>query len=262
MRAVLEAVGRLRHRAAASVAPAVHAGVRLLARDASQVVGAGKLLVVAPHPDDETIACGALLAASAARGLEPVVVCVTDGRYGLAGIEPDRCAEIRRSELAASAEILGIAPGDVIMLGYEDSTVAAHVDELTEDLRRLVRQHEPRVLATSSLCDLHADHAAVATAARRACRGSEIRLLEYVVWGWQHPVSWMMRLGGRRRLGRAVKVNASSTNATKLEALACYRSQVEPEGPLGPGFSSFFVQPHEVFFEPAETPRRCCPASR
>jgi LmbE family N-acetylglucosaminyl deacetylase len=259
---VLETVGRLRRRAAAAVAPAVHHGLLLLARDASQVVAAGKLLVVAPHPDDETIACGALLAASAARGLRPVVVCVTDGRYGLEGADPDRCAEIRRSELAASAEILGIAPGDVVMLGYEDSTVSAHVDQLTEDLCKLVREIEPRVLATSSLCDLHADHAAVAQAARRACRGSGIRLLEYVVWGWQHPFSWMARPGCLRRLGRPVKVSASSKNATKLEALACYRSQAEPGGPLGPGFSSFFLQPHELFFEPAETPRRWCATRR
>ncbi len=250
-RPTLHAVSRLRHRAAEIVAPFLHAGLRLIATDVSDVVEAGRLLVVSPHPDDETLACGALLAASAARDLKPVIVCVTDGRYGPNAVDPEGYAAIRSSELAASAEMLGVAPSDVLMLGYEDSKVTDHVDELIDDLTELLRQHRPQVLAAPSPFDIHADHVAVAEATRRAAQALPIRHLEYVVWGWQHPLSWIASVHRQRGLGRPVKVRTRGLNDKKLEALACYRSQVESEGPLGAKFLHFFTRSNELFFEPS-----------
>ncbi len=255
-RSARQAASRLRHRTATVLAPAVHAGLCLVATDVSEIVTAGRLLVVSPHPDDETLACGALLAASASRGLKPVIVCVTDGRYGLGDLDPEECARLRRSELAASAESLGIAPDHVIMLRYEDSTVRDHVDELAEDLSDLARELRPEVLVAPSPFDIHADHCAVADATRRVAQTLPVRHLEYVVWGWQHPVSWMATVHRRHGLGRPVKVRAGPAYERKLAALACYRSQVGLEGPLGTRFLRSFTRRHELFFETRGRPSR------
>lgn len=56
-----------------------------------------RLVVVAPHPDDEVLACGALVAVHAARGGEVVFVAVTDGEASHAGLSRRAAASWRRS---------------------------------------------------------------------------------------------------------------------------------------------------------------------
>jgi LmbE family N-acetylglucosaminyl deacetylase len=74
------------------------------------------------HPDDEALLTGGLLARSASAGHRVVLVTATAGERGLAG-EQDGDArvlgDVRMTELAASAEILGVAR--VVGLGFADS---------------------------------------------------------------------------------------------------------------------------------------------
>jgi LmbE family N-acetylglucosaminyl deacetylase len=71
------------------------------------------LLCVHPHPDDESIACGGVLARAAAEGVRTVVVTCTAGEEGenLAGIDLGDVplVEHRRRELAEAIAILGVA---------------------------------------------------------------------------------------------------------------------------------------------------------
>jgi len=84
------------------------------------------LLCVHPHPDDESIACGGLLARSAAEGVRTVVVTCTDGEEGenLGGVAlGDRSlTEVRRDELDAAVRVLGVSAHH--RLGYRDSGMA------------------------------------------------------------------------------------------------------------------------------------------
>jgi LmbE family N-acetylglucosaminyl deacetylase len=87
------------------------------------VTDVATLLCVHPHPDDESIACGGLLARSAAAGVRTVVVTCTDGEEGenLGGIDLEGrdLTDVRRDELDAAIRILGV---DVHhRLGYRDS---------------------------------------------------------------------------------------------------------------------------------------------
>ncbi len=81
------------------------------------------LLCVHPHPDDEAIACGGVLARAAAEGIHTVVVTCTGGEEGenLAGIDLGDVplVEHRRRELAEAVEILGVSTHH--LLGYRDS---------------------------------------------------------------------------------------------------------------------------------------------
>lgn len=133
------------------------------------------LLCVHPHPDDESIACGGVLARAAADGVRTVVVTCTGGEEGenLAGIDlADRpLAEHRRTELVAALRELGVAAHH--WLGYRDSGMAGrasnahpdsfHAAELEEAAVRLagvLRSERPEVVVSDDRSGTygHPDH--------------------------------------------------------------------------------------------------------
>ncbi len=56
------------------------AGFRALpAADIHTLLGGAKPLILAPHPDDESLGCGGLIAAACAAGPPPIILVLTDG---------------------------------------------------------------------------------------------------------------------------------------------------------------------------------------
>jgi N-acetyl-1-D-myo-inositol-2-amino-2-deoxy-alpha-D-glucopyranoside deacetylase len=116
------------------------------------------LLCVHPHPDDESIACGGVLARAAAEGVRTVVVTCTAGEEGenLAGIELGGVplVEHRRRELAEAIAILGVTRHH--LLGYRDSGMdgspanahpdcfhQADLEEAAHRLAAILREERP-----------------------------------------------------------------------------------------------------------------------
>lgn len=147
---------------------------------------AGRLVVVAPHPDDEVLACGGLLHAHLQRGGTALVVAVTDGEASHAG-DPDwpapRLAARRSAESATGLHRLAAGRAlPVLRLRYPDGGVAQYAVRLQVQLDALL-QPQDVVLATCRW-DGHPDHeacghAAAAAAARKGCG-----LVEAPVWMW------------------------------------------------------------------------------
>jgi N-acetyl-1-D-myo-inositol-2-amino-2-deoxy-alpha-D-glucopyranoside deacetylase len=121
------------------------------------------LLCVHPHPDDESIACGGVLAKAVAQDIRTVVVTCTGGEEGenLAGIDlGDRpLQEHRREELAEAIRVLGVERH--VMLGYRDSGMAgtsanehpdcfhqADLDEAAGRLAAVIRQERPQAIVS------------------------------------------------------------------------------------------------------------------
>ncbi len=133
------------------------------------LLAGGPALVLAPHPDDETIACGLLLAAkSAAR--EPVtVVLATDGRLGWFGDgpppPPDDLAAVRSTEWHAALDALGVGRSDRVELGHPDGDLAAHEEAAATAIAALVVATGADQVVLPSPDDLHVDHRALARAA-------------------------------------------------------------------------------------------------
>ncbi|CAN5558858.1 PIG-L family deacetylase [soil metagenome] len=201
------------------------------------------VVVVAPHPDDETLAVGGTLAALARSGVPVTVVTVTDGEGshpGRAGLVEERTAEQR-----AALEQLGV-PGPAVRIRLPDGGVADHGDELDESLVELCPAGS-LVLAPWAH-DGHTDHDAAGESARRVVEATGARLLSYPVWAWQWarpqdlPISWLRR----RTLARP------EDRAAKARAVACYRSQIEVlDRPaiVGPDALPRFFRPWEVLFD-------------
>ena len=105
------------------------------------------LIVIAAHPDDETLGAGGLIAACAARGLPVRVVVVTDG--AAASGHPDAGLVSRRSaELAAA--VAELAPDAVIdELGFADGGALEDRAAIRDALRTNVSDSDPPVTATT-----------------------------------------------------------------------------------------------------------------
>ncbi|MEW2301765.1 PIG-L family deacetylase [Streptomyces sp. NPDC006655] len=126
------------------------------------------LMAVHAHPDDEATSTGGVLARYAAEGVRTVLVTCTDGgcgdgpggvKPGDPGHDPAAVAALRRRELEASCEVLGI--GHLELLGYADSGMmgwpantapgsfwSTPVDEAAARLAELMLRHRPDVVVT------------------------------------------------------------------------------------------------------------------
>ena len=200
--------------AAAASAPSVTARDLLGGRTA--------LTVIAPHPDDETLGCGALLHEAAAQGVACNVICVTDGSrshpnsptWGASRLARARAAEIR------SAVAL-LAPGaSVDHLGHPDCATP-HVGPAAEICVARLDALTPRhalVLAPWG-ADPHADHERTAALVRRLAAGRpDVALLSYPIWGRfadAIPPGWI----------RTLRPSGAARSA-KRAALACHRTQM------------------------------------
>ena len=143
-----------------------------------------RLLVVAPHPDDETLAAGGLLQRALARGGAARVVFATDGENNpwtqrlverRVRIRPEDSARFgrrRRQEAIAALTELGLRPEDAVFLGLPDQAITDLLlfgDPLGMDrLASLFADWKPTLVVLPSPFDLHPDHSALAVLARLA----------------------------------------------------------------------------------------------
>ncbi|BBX65850.1 acetylglucosaminylphosphatidylinositol deacetylase [Mycobacterium saskatchewanense] len=185
------------------------------------------LVVVAPHPDDETLGVGATAAQIAASGVDVKVVSVSDGGAADPGSTPrdrTRLEITRKRELRRSAGILGLTPP--VALGLPDGDLARHEDELAESLVQILQGAAPGTwCAATWRGDGHPDHEAVGRAAATACARTGTALLEYPIWMWHwaHPfdpaVPW--------NRARSAPLSDRALDR-KRTAVRCFRSQFSP----------------------------------
>ncbi len=155
-----------------------------------------RLLAIHAHPDDESITTGGLLARCADAGVRTRLATCTDGRYGPVNpdlgstLTPDELAEVRRKELGAAAEVLGVAELD--WMGYHDSGMmgspnnqglnafwAQPLQTLLERVVRILRLFRPHVVVAYDPfgCTGHPDHIQAHRAALLAVEAAAERLL-------------------------------------------------------------------------------------
>ncbi len=221
-------------------------------------IAPGTSLVLAPHPDDESLGCGGMIAATSEAGTPPVIVCVTDGAAshpGSATHPPERLRSVREDEMRAACAILGVDDERVHFLRLPDAQAPASGTMFEDAVSRivaLVRQFDVTTIFATWRHDPHCDHAAAAAMAADAARQSGARLRFYPVWGWLLPD--LHNLPGPHPRGARLDVTAHMD--AKRAAIAAHASQYgdlitdSPDGfRLPPALLSVFEQPFEVFLE-------------
>ena len=150
------------------------------------LAGCAEMIVVAAHPDDETLGFGATSATLAAMGVPVAVVSASDGgasQPGLSGPQRDRLEQVRRAELRSAVNALGLS--EPISLGLPDGQIADHEDRLADLLTEILDGRGTRTWCAATWCgDGHPDHEAVGRAAAVAVERTRTQLLEYPVWMW------------------------------------------------------------------------------
>lgn len=207
----------------------------------------GRVLLVAPHPDDEVLAAGGLLALLSAAGVPVEVVAVTDGEASNPGgsVPPAELAAVRRTETDAALAHLGV--GRVTRLGLPDGGAGT-----LEDPVAALELDPGDLLLGPWTGDGHPDHEAVGRGCVRAAARTGARLVEYPVWAWHWGTPGDPRIPWSR--ARRVDLPAAGRSA-KARAIGEFRSQVAPLGPLpadAPVLSAAvlarFARPYEVLF--------------
>jgi LmbE family N-acetylglucosaminyl deacetylase len=181
------------------------------------------MVVVAPHPDDETLAAGGLIAMQRFRQIPVTLLSVTDGEAAYPEV-PDLGSK-RRVEQVQAADALGLAPDSLVNLGLRDSAVAESESALADQIEEYVNS-ETLLVAPWSY-DPHPDHEACGRAAATAATRTGATLISYFFWTWHRFSATSLNGLSLRRL--ALSADACSRRA---KALACHRSQLHrDQGP-------------------------------
>lgn len=191
--------------------------------DVSGTVGRKSCLVLAPHPDDETLGCAVSIMRRIEAGSPVHVAVATDGGQWPPGRDPGINEVTRRAELAEAVSVLGLAPSAVVHFGFADSGLALVEEDLTDAILDLVRRLRPDEVLATDVHDPAGDHAVLGMAARRALSGTGVRLLAYPIHQWRRPGALLRTVKGS---GRAEAVHTRTFLDRKRAAINTFHSQL------------------------------------
>jgi LmbE family N-acetylglucosaminyl deacetylase len=202
------------------------------------LVAGGRVVVLAPHPDDEILGAGGTLALLTAGTTAIHLLAVTDGEASRRA-ERDKLRHIRARERDTALHRLGLTDISMDRLGLPDSAVTA--DAVANRVTPLLRAGD--ILLAPWRYDGHPDHDACGEAALLL----PVPRLFYLVWAWHwaQPTDIPWELASQVLLGGAV-------TARKREAIAAFTSQVQGERPILPEHVlRRLTRPAEVFLRDA-----------
>jgi LmbE family N-acetylglucosaminyl deacetylase len=188
-----------------------------------------RVVVVAPHPDDEVFGAGGLIEWALRERVLVEIIAVTDGEAshpGSASPVVTQLAEIRAHESREALRRLGWDDPVISRLHLPDGKVSEHLDELDVALESF--------LLPDDLCvapwrrDGHPDHNAVGKAASRASERVGARSLGYLIWAWH----WADPEGDDVPWSQCRQLTLSRrASARKRWSTLAFASQVSPIGP-------------------------------
>lgn len=257
---MLRLPGRLRH----LLQPMVRADSILQAlsnlpqTDCRNLVRDRPVLVLAPHPDDESLGCGGLLAACRDHGVHAHVIVLTDGAGShprSRQYPPTKLAALRENEARAAVRALGLGDDQIAFLGLPDGKAPIVGRRFADAVARVAEfacAREIGTICTTWAHDPHPDHQAANLIGQQVAQDTGARLLCYPVWGWTVPPhAWLpaMQVRGSR-------LNIADYLPAKRRAIACHRSQYtdlirdDPDAfRLSKEVLALFDRPFEVFCE-------------
>lgn len=205
--------------------------------------------IVSPHPDDEVLGLGGLIARWSRTDADLHIVSVTHGTASHPASRtwtPARLAMTRPLELRRALRTLG-ARARVSSLDLPDGQVTSHEDRLAAWL--LARTGPRDLVIAPWRLDGHPDHEASGRAAARAAQECGARFAEYPIWAWH----WARPDDARLPWGRARRVTLdAATLHRKRAAIRAFASQLvddgEHEAVLPAHVVSRFERPFELLF--------------
>jgi bacillithiol biosynthesis deacetylase BshB1 len=188
------------------------------------------LLALSAHPDDLEICCGGLLAKAVKLGHATGIVDLTRGELSSQGT-----LEIRAKETAAATKVLGIShrenlslPDGWIGVTREEFTIEEQINRVVDCIRRL----RPEFVLCPYWSCRHPDHVAASNLITRACFLAGVRNFKTKQDFAPHSVALTIYFQMRGSFTPSFIVDITEENAQKLNAIKCYKSQIERDPTL------------------------------
>jgi len=225
--------------------------------------GCGRMLIVAPHPDDEVFGCGGLMLQRLRAGWDVNVVILTGGggsHKGCCDMPEEEIIAKRKRLCIRAGKTIGLDFGNIHFLDFKDGSLPrkndAGFDDCVSVLREYIRRFNPSELYCPHFLDGWSDHVAaseITVAAAGFCKN--INLYYYIVWAWMNTrLPALLRMGWKR----SRKANIKDVFDKKQKAIGLYLEECSPKcgkpysGELPPDFLKSFEWPCELFFEKIE----------
>jgi len=210
-----------------------------------------RIIVFAPHPDDETLACGGTIIRKIQEGFDVHIVVMTDGRHshdvtlGLTEPSPETIAEIRATEVKEATRVLGVNPSNLLLQGFEDGKLREQMSEARERTVRILHEIRPVEMYVPYRDDANEDHRTTYEIVTSSIREADLlpKMYEYSVWNGKIPRPGLkvLVMDIHKELGR------------KKEAISKYKSQIssfprQKKAVLSEEFVNKFRSETETFY--------------
>jgi LmbE family N-acetylglucosaminyl deacetylase len=223
-----------------------------------------RTLVLAPHPDDESLGCGGTLALLRKAGYPVHVVFVSDGTQShpnSPGYPAERLRDLREKEARQALGELQISDKEVTFMRLPDRHVPmpddAGFDEAVDALVAVIQQFNPSTVLVPYERDPHPDHRAtyalLLSALDTMGKEEQPRVLEYLIWLWELGRPDDLPKPGERLV---LQVDIDAVVDQKKRAINAHQSQVThliDDDPtafyLSPELLNHFDTPYELFVE-------------
>lgn len=210
----------------------------------------GKIVIVAPHPDDEVLGAGGLIQRLISEDNHPYVIILTKGEKsheGCCNLEKEEIKIARHQLTLKALETLGLKKDHLYTLNFQDGGIANATIQQKQELFSVLKEIGPNVLFVPHKGEGWCDHVSILSLTQRTM-GTSVSIYEYCVWFWYYNV-WKFDLGNLHTLHLT-----NEEFQLKCESISQY---VHPLAPCGKPWSGVlpkvFVQAtqwkNEIFFK-------------
>jgi LmbE family N-acetylglucosaminyl deacetylase len=175
-------------------------------------------IVIAPHPDDETLGAGGLIASLREKNVDVVVVAVTDGENAYENAVG--LGQVRKIEQVNALKYLGVPQDKIVRFELPDSDVISYEQDLVDKLLPLLSKSTHIVAPWPG--DFHPDHEATGRAAIEASRQTGATLTFYFFWTWHRGTPDILPKSDLRSM-----TLTNEALSAKRNALECHQSQLQ-----------------------------------
>lgn len=206
------------------------------------VIPGENIVILSPHPDDETLGVGGLIYNLRKQNKSVKVIAVTDGENAYPDMNNLR--ELRQKEQEDALSLLGLTSEDIIRLRLEDSGLTQQINVLKAALAPYFTTQNH--IIAPWIKDYHADHEVIGRVAKSLAQDHKTALSFYFFWTWHYS-----SIKDLEPYNLELYKLDKETRELKQKALACYGSQYDYDRgapilsthQLAPAF-----RPFEVFY--------------